>query len=132
MDQSELFKHLRILVVDDSFFNLLIVTQFLERWGITVDTAGNGQEAVDKVKEHRYDMVFMDLQMPEMDGCTATVHIRSMEGGYFKTLPVIALTASPEDHIREAIDAAKITDYLPKPITSEGLFLVIAKYLHND
>jgi PAS domain S-box-containing protein len=97
LDAAEIppaFKNKRILVVDDNEINVLIAKRILSKWGLHAEGAGTGTEAIEKIKNGFFDLVFMDVKMPDMDGFEATGIIRKMEGDYFKTLPIIALTAS--------------------------------------
>lgn len=83
-------KGLKILLVEDMEFNIMVAEKMLQNWNAVVEIAGNGKIALDKVRETNYDIILMDLQMPVMDGYTATRAIREFN----TTTPVIALTAS--------------------------------------
>jgi PAS domain S-box-containing protein len=114
------FKGKRILVVDDNEINVLIAKRILGKWGLTVEVAGSGMEAIDKVKNGTYDLVFMDVKMPDIDGFEATGMIRKMEGDYFKTLPIIALTASSlSDEFNRYKDSG-MNGHLMKPLNPEA------------
>ena len=108
----------RILLVEDTPFNILFTTQLLEGWNTLVDVAENGAIAVEKVKEFEYDLVIMDLHMPVMDGYTSTRKIREFN----QDTPIMALTASATSDIREKIFAAGMQDYVTKPFDSDQLF----------
>ncbi|MBG6236564.1 PAS domain S-box-containing protein [Pedobacter sp. CAN_A7] len=110
------FKGKRILVVDDNEINVLIAKRILGKWGLTVEVAGSGMEALDKVKNGIYDLVFMDVKMPDMDGFEATNLIRKMEGDYFKTLPIIALTASSLSDEFTRYKESGMNGHLMKPL----------------
>jgi signal transduction histidine kinase/CheY-like chemotaxis protein len=88
------FPSARILVADDIATNLKVAEGLLAPYRITVDTCLNGLQAIELVKRNKYDIVFMDHMMPEMDGIEATAVIRSLEGERFRTMPIIALTAN--------------------------------------
>lgn len=98
----EAFRNKKILVVDDNEINVLIAKRLMSKWGLLIETACCGTEALDKIKNGLFDLVFMDLQMPDMSGFEVTKLVRKMDGDYFKSLPVVALSATPiaEDHIR--------------------------------
>jgi CheY-like chemotaxis protein len=115
---------LNILLVEDNPVNQKLVFAMLKKTGITVDTAENGLEAVQKTREHAYDLVFMDIQMPVMDGIQATREIR--EG--FPNLPIIAMTAHALKGDREICIAAGMNDYLSKPIRREQVMAMIEKW----
>jgi CheY-like chemotaxis protein len=108
----------RILVVEDNPINQKILAHLLKQRGLTVDTVSNGRDAVRTVLHTRYSMVFMDCQMPEMDGYQATGEIRSHEGQ--RALPrttIVAMTANAMEGDRELCLRAGMDDYLSKPLT---------------
>ncbi len=118
----------KILLVEDNDINRLLATKLLARLGYEIETANDGSEAVEAVSNTFYDIVFMDVQMPIMDGLTATSTIRSSYT--IKEQPVIvAMTAfaSPDD--RQACLDAGMNDYTPKPITMEDLERMIKKWV---
>ncbi len=117
----------RILVVDDNEVNLNVASGLLERFQITCDTAASGREAIDKVSQKPYDIVFMDHMMPEMDGVETT---RILREHHTRNAPVIvALTANAIEGTREMLLRAKMDDYLSKPIDKERLNQVLGKWL---
>ncbi len=117
-----------LLLVEDNATNQLLARKFISRWGASVDTADNGLEAVEKVREGKYDMVLMDLQMPVMNGYRANKLIRDM-GFTHDKLPVIALTAYAMDNIKAKVLNAGMNDYLPKPIDPQELYHKIVSHL---
>ena len=116
---------LRVLVVEDNQVNQLLATVLLGKAGHRVDVAGNGVEALDAVSTRPYDLVLMDVQMPEMDGIEATRRIRAMAGPVGR-IPIIAMTANAMKGDRERLLASGMNDYVSKPIDKEQLFLAIA------
>ncbi len=125
-DEVCVSRKLRILVAEDSHVNQLFIKALLERDGHTVDVVGNGAEAVLSVQRFDYDVVLMDLQMPEMDGATATTLIRNLHGPLAR-IPIIALTANAmsgqrEEHLRQGMD-----DYITKPVKAPVLMAAIAR-----
>ncbi len=115
-----------VLLVEDNFVNQKVAVRFLERLGCTVEVAGNGAEGVAACKERHFDIVLMDLQMPVMDGMTATRKIRGGEtSGH---IPIIALTANAMTGDRELCEAAGMDGYLTKPIEVERLRNILTKF----
>ena len=115
----------RILLVEDTLFNIVYATQLLEGWNIIVDVAENGELAVEKIKETPYDLVLMDLQMPVMDGYTATRKIREFD----PNTPIVALTASATSNVREQVMKAGMQDYVTKPFNPDDFYIKLKKYL---
>ncbi|MCG8471746.1 MAG: response regulator [Desulfobacterales bacterium] len=115
------FSNLTLLLVEDNPINQMVAKEILKSAGITVETAENGREAVDKVASgDRYDAVLMDVQMPEMDGLEATRLIRRKL--HKEELPIIAMTAHAMYGDRERCLASGMSDYVPKPIDRNELF----------
>jgi PAS domain S-box-containing protein len=106
----------RLLVTEDNAVNQKVAVAILKKLGFTADIANNGLEAVEKVKEREYDIIFMDCQMPGMDGFQATRTIRAMEG-VGRRVPILAMTANAMQGDRERCLEAGMDDYISKPIT---------------
>lgn len=126
---------LKILIAEDNKINQIVARKILEKEGFEVDIAGTGKEAVDAVQKGDYSFVFMDIQMPEMDGYEATRTIREMEKGTGKHTPIIALTASAMEKDREKCLNIGMDEYVPKPIEKEELLRVLkktARLLYNS
>jgi len=120
---------INVLVVDDNQINRLLMNKVISKWGATADFAENGLQAVEKITQNRnYDVVLMDVYMPEMGGIEATQVIRAKDEPYFKQLPIIALTASMLSTEREQIDAAGMNDYVLKPFDPKALFEKLSVY----
>ena len=115
----------KILVVEDDFANQQVILGMLEETNLQAEIANNGIEAVNKVTSGSYDLIFMDIQMPNMNGYDATKIIR--EKGY--TLPIIALTAYAMKGDEEKCLNAGCDAYLPKPVDAEKLFETLGKFL---
>lgn len=116
-----------VLVVEDNLVNQKMVVRMLEKIGCHVDVAVNGLEAVKRAGQSSYDLIFMDCQMPEMDGYEATAEIRRYEND-LKHTPIIAMTAHAMQGDREKCLQAGMDDYIPKPIKKESLTGIIQKW----
>jgi CheY-like chemotaxis protein len=116
---------LRILVAEDNHVNQVVLKSMLKKTSHMVDMVSNGTEAVSAVMRAPYDLVLMDVHMPEMDGVTATGRIRALPGIAGQT-PIIALTANAMKGDREKYIEAGMTDYVSKPINPHLLFTAIA------
>jgi signal transduction histidine kinase/CheY-like chemotaxis protein len=112
----------RVLLVDDNPVNQVMTQAMLERLGLAVVVAGDGQEALRSLAEQTFDVVLMDVQMPVMDGLTATAKLREMElqAGRGRT-PVVAVTGNPEPQVRLQGQAVGMDDFLGKPFTLDQL-----------
>jgi signal transduction histidine kinase/CheY-like chemotaxis protein/HPt (histidine-containing phosphotransfer) domain-containing protein len=118
----------RLLVVDDTAINQTLAVKHLERLGYGVDIASNGQEALDAYQLHRYPLIFMDCQMPLMDGYTATQKIREIEGSGPRTV-IVAMTAHALKSDREYCLRVGMDDHLPKPIRRESLKDILDRWI---
>ena len=127
-DREDVFIGKKILVVDDNEVNLLIAKRVLHKWGFYLDFASSGQEAIDKVKGERYDLIFMDIKMPGMDGFEATNMIRALPGHYFKSVPIIALTASTLQNENSKFKASGMNGHVLKPFKPEEIRNIIQAY----
>jgi signal transduction histidine kinase/CheY-like chemotaxis protein len=125
------FSLAKILLVEDNRVNQIVASNFLKKWGIELTIANNGREAVNLIVTKEFDLVLMDLQMPEMDGYEATRTIRQMNDDYFENIPIIALTASAMMEIKEKTAQVGMTDYVSKPFQPEELQNKIGKYLQK-
>ena len=120
-----------VLVVEDNQVNQMVARSFLERHGCTVTLADNGAEGVKAYEGGRFDLVLMDMQMPVMDGLTATRRIRDFEGWRPRT-PIVALTANAMTGQAERCIAAGMDGFLTKPLESARLREVLNQYLQRD
>jgi len=118
---------LHILLAEDNPVNQRLAVRLLEKWGHTVMAVGNGQEALDALLHQRFDLVLMDVQMPEMDGFEATAAIREHEQHSGSRMPIIAMTAHAMQGDRERCLAAGMDDYVVKPIKSADLQAAIER-----
>ncbi|CAK0765931.1 Histidine kinase [Azospirillaceae bacterium] len=118
---------MKILVAEDNLINQQVMIGILTRFGHSADIVENGRNAVNAVRSEKYDLVLMDIQMPEMDGLEATREIRALPG-HQNAIPVIALTANALPGDRERCLAAGMNDYLSKPIERQKLLEVLCKH----
>ncbi len=119
----------KVLLVEDNEVNQEVARRMLEGFGCRLDIADNGVEAVNACARERYDLVFMDCQMPLMDGFTATAKLREREAPTGRRLPIVALTANALTGDRERCVAAGMDDYLPKPFNRATLGAVVRRWL---
>jgi CheY-like chemotaxis protein len=122
----------KILVAEDTSVNQFLVRRIIEGWGLEVDIANNGQEALSMVQQGEYDLVLMDIQMPVMDGIEATRHIRQLPQSIKASIPIVALTANFLKGDREKYRAAGMNDFLPKPFNESALFVVVSNNLQQQ
>ena len=121
-----------MLIVDDIALNLLIAEELLAPYNMKVDTVDNGKQAIKMIRENTYDLVFMDHMMPDKDGIDTTREVRSFEGEYFATLPIIALTANAISGVREMFLQAGLNDFIAKPIETQKLHSILTQWLPQE
>ncbi len=121
----------RVLLAEDSLVNQRVAVGFLTKWGHQVVIANNGREAVEHWRHEPFDVVLMDVQMPEMNGYDTTAAIRREEQGTGRRTPIIAMTAEAMKGDREHCLAAGMDDYLSKPIDPESLHRTVASFPAN-
>ncbi len=117
----------KVLLVEDDIINQELMLELLSTFGISVEIACNGQEAVELVEKNSFDGILMDCQMPVMDGFTATRMIRQQKR--FETLPILALTANAMASDREKVLAAGMNDHISKPINITEVLSIMAKWI---
>jgi len=117
----------RLLLAEDNLVNREVTLELLRDVGFQVDVAGDGLEAVEKARQHEYDLVLMDMQMPEMDGLAATRAIRALPA--WDRVPIIAMTANAFGEDRSACLAAGMNDHLGKPAAPADLFAILLHWL---
>jgi two-component system sensor histidine kinase/response regulator len=117
----------RILVVEDNEVNQQVAEELLAQAGYTVDVAENGEQALEMVQRTAYDLVFMDMQMPVMDGLAATIAIRKLPG--FANLPIVAMTANAMRQDRDKCMAAGMNGFVAKPIDPDALLATLEDWI---
>ena len=120
-----LLEGLRVLVVEDNPTNRLIATRLLQQLGATVETADDGLQGVEAASRSAFDLIFMDIQMPVMDGVEATRRIRALAGPASET-PILAMTANAMSHQSETYIAAGMNGVVAKPLSPAALVAQIA------
>jgi signal transduction histidine kinase/DNA-binding response OmpR family regulator len=128
---SEVGSLLRVLVVEDNQVNQLLVTTLLTKAGMRSEVAANGLEAVQAVHHRNFDLILMDMQMPEMDGLEATRRIRQL-GPAGRAVPIIAMTANAMQEDRRRCLAAGMNDFISKPIDSAEMMRKIAAHCNTE
>lgn len=123
----EKIKGAHILLVEDNAINRLVAIEILQALSLTIETAENGLEALLKISQQNFDLVFMDLQMPEMDGYEATRQIR--QNPQLNQLPIIAMTAHAMNSDREKCLKVGMNDHLTKPIEKQQLFSTLLRWI---
>ncbi|MBV8551781.1 MAG: response regulator [Acidobacteriaceae bacterium] len=128
----ELHNPTHVLLAEDNAINELLAVKLLEKQGYRVTVAHNGHEALAAIEKAPFDVVLMDVQMPEMDGLEATAAIRSREAGTGNRLPIIAMTAHAMKGDEERCLAAGMDAYVPKPVVASQLFDAIERLTHTS
>ena len=122
----------KILVVDDVEMNLKVVKGLLKETQIQIDTAASGRQCLERVKTTRYDVIFLDHMMPEMDGIETLQNMKLLKDNLNREVPVIMLTANAIVGAKEEYIQAGFTDYLTKPIQETELLAMLVKYLPEE
>ncbi len=127
---AELFQGVRLLLAEDQPINREVATELLHGFGIDVDAVESGRAAIDRARETRYDLILMDVQMPDGNGIEATRAIRALPG--YGGVPILALTANAFEEDRQACFAAGMNDFVPKPVDPQVLRSTLARWLDGS
>lgn len=119
-----------ILVVEDNTVNVLVVKRFLQKWGVEFAHAADGVEALKKVANFSFDLILMDIHMPNMDGYEAAKAIRGKDDAHYQNIPIIALTASALMDNRERVYEAGMNDIVVKPFKPAELYRILTQYIN--
>lgn len=122
-------KNLNVLLVEDNQINQLIAGRLLRKWGMGVTIANHGKEALAMIACKSFQLILMDLQMPEMDGFESATKIRSMDDVYFKNIPILAFTTSSMINVLDKAKQCGINDFVNKPLASGDFQNKISKYI---
>ena len=118
---------MKIIYIDDDATNRALLRDMLEIENIAVDEAGDARTGLKMIDERDYDLIFMDLRMPDMNGLTAIRQLRA-GGARQKSVPIIVVTADPSEGVRSLCRSAGATDFLDKPISMEKLFDMVGAF----
>lgn len=129
-NSNAIFKNKKILLVEDNIINSEMTKEILEISGFKVQTADSGFIAIEKIKNNKFDVVLMDIHIPDMDGYEITSKIRKIRG--MENLPIIALTADIIDGVIGKAKSAGLNDYLTKPLNIESLINTLKKYVYAE
>jgi signal transduction histidine kinase/CheY-like chemotaxis protein len=127
--ESEIGKEVKVLIVEDNAINQLLVIKLLQKKGYQTTVAENGKIAIHKYAHSNFDIILMDLQMPEMDGYETTIHIRNLKS-FKKNIPIVAMTAHTIKGEREKCLNIGMNDYISKPFHAGELYEKIQKLTH--
>jgi PAS domain S-box-containing protein len=129
INRSDEFAGRKVLVVDDNEINILIARRILTNWGLDVEVASNGHEAINKVMATPFEIIFMDIRMPGIDGFETTSIIRDLKGDYYKSLPIVALTASSIHDDHSKYEKSGMNGYIMKPFNPDDIKKVLSDLL---
>ena len=127
-DGRTAFPYFKVLVAEDNIVNQKVAKRMLQKYGLIIDVAENGKLALAMHENNQYDLIFMDCQMPEMDGFETTRMIREQEMGE-KHIPIVAMTANAMEGDRQRCLDSGMDDYLPKPVKQDLLLSLLQRYL---
>jgi len=123
---------IQVLLVEDNKINMLVTKKFCDKWGIVMQWAKSGEEALFLIEKQQFDLILMDLEMPNMDGYQTTKAIRAMEGTNGASVPIIALTASALLEDKDKVLAAGMNDFVMKPFSPQYLYEKIMYYIQQN
>lgn len=119
----------KILFVEDVEFNRVVAKRFFKKWNLDFDTAETGQEAIERAQNNEYQLILMDLQLPDMSGFTTTTEIRKLKN--YQNTPILAMTAANYSEVKSQLEEFGINGFIPKPFIAAELKSAIFKWLSN-
>ena len=122
---------MKILLIEDNLLNQKVVIFYLQKLNCNITTADNGNDAIDIVKKEKFDLILMDIMLPEKNGYEVTIEIRKLEkeNNIKNPVPIIALTANTYDNDRDKCLAVGMNEYLEKPFSAQQLIDMIQKFV---
>ncbi|HVD99893.1 MAG TPA: ATP-binding protein [Cytophagaceae bacterium] len=123
-------RNVKILLAEDNHLNHLLMESIMAEWGVEMKIAVNGKQVIDMIHQEHFDLILMDVHMPEMDGYEATRYIRDHEKEPLSQIPIIAITANASEEDKQKCFDSGMVDFIPKPFRPEDLFLKISRYAH--
>lgn len=126
------FENLKVLVVEDNKINQLLARQLLTGWGVQVEVANDGFEAIAKLQRRVFDLILLDLQMPEIDGFEVARFVRKTIKAPANQIPIVALTADAFTETRQLTQAAGMNDFITKPFQQKDLLRVLRRFSSHD
>lgn len=124
--------NIKVLIAEDNEVNKLLAKRMLEHWGLTYKTAHNGFEVLDLINAEDFDVILMDIQMPDKNGIDATKEIRNLPDEKKKNIPIIALTANALKGEEKKYEEVGMNDFLTKPFKEKELFEVLQRVMNNN
>lgn len=124
--------NIKVLIAEDNEVNKLLAKRMLEHWGLTYKTAHNGFEVLELINTEDFDVVLMDIQMPDKNGIDATKEIRNLTNEKKKNIPIIALTANALKGEEKKYEEVGMNDFLTKPFKEKELFEVLQRVMNNN
>jgi signal transduction histidine kinase/DNA-binding NarL/FixJ family response regulator len=131
-NQDPLFKDFKVLLVEDNKINQLLAKQMLTAWGVEVEVAGDGFEAIARLRRHSFDLILLDLQLPEMDGFEVARFVRKSTKSPSNSVPIVALSADVFDETRMLTEEAGMDDYITKPYQQKDILRVLKKFTTGE
>jgi signal transduction histidine kinase/ActR/RegA family two-component response regulator len=126
--KRETLDGMKVLVAEDNSINILVLKRFLEKWNVQYKLAINGKLALEILENESFDLVLMDIHMPEMDGEQATKLIRENTNEKIKNMPIVALTANASLDVQQRLLSEGFSSYISKPFNPDNLFRILKKY----
>ncbi|MCV9387104.1 hybrid sensor histidine kinase/response regulator [Reichenbachiella ulvae] len=130
-DLTPKLKNKNILIVDDNEINLLMAEKFIKKWGMKCETVQSGHEAIEAVFNHDFDLILLDLQMPEMDGYQTANTIRTFDDPRYSLIPIIAISADSYDNVKANIQQSHFDDFISKPFNPSDLLTMINRHINE-